>query len=181
MMATYGFRPEAPFLAAGLNNFREADAQVIGEELEKISALNDGKLHPGDVIEAAREESSRLHRFFEWNNALAAEKFRENQARLMIRNVYIVNEASPQKELIRSWLNINAGIGGHSYRSTSEVINNRHLQLAVLQQAERDLLAWETRYRDLEQICNLIRKARDELRKRIRDHDGDDDDRRPSA
>lgn len=40
------------------------------------------------------------------------------------------------------------------------------LQLSVLKQAERDLAAFERRYRDLEAICDTVRQAREAVVKR---------------
>lgn len=69
------------------------DAQAVGEELERIRSENDGKLLPQDVVEESRSEDAVLHPAFEWIDAVAAEEYRLNQARTLIRSVRVVTEA----------------------------------------------------------------------------------------
>lgn len=48
-----------------------------------------GRFAPNDVVEAARDEDSPLHAFFEWDDSLAAEAHRVEQARRLIRSVRV--------------------------------------------------------------------------------------------
>jgi hypothetical protein len=47
-----------------------------------------GLLQPFDVVEAARDPGSPLHDSFEWNDSVAAERYRLEQARRLIRTVW---------------------------------------------------------------------------------------------
>lgn len=59
--------------------------EKIAEELEVIEGKN-GILHPKAVIEYARKHKrSTLHKQFEWNDGVAAEAYRLNQAQNIIR------------------------------------------------------------------------------------------------
>ena len=53
----------------------------ITEELKKIASANDGKLYPRAVVDAARPAGSPLHGSFEWDDSVAAESYRIEQAR----------------------------------------------------------------------------------------------------
>jgi hypothetical protein len=59
--------------------------------LRELDALRDGsgRLRPQDVVEAARNPESVLHEHFEWDDDLAAESHRVNQARELIRSVAV--------------------------------------------------------------------------------------------
>lgn len=58
--------------------------------IDKLRELeNDGRLLPSNVVEEARDENSPLHEFFEWEDTIAAEKYRLSQARTLIRSVKI--------------------------------------------------------------------------------------------
>lgn len=48
-----------------------------------------GKLTAEDVVSAARDPESPLHAFFEWDDARAADAWRLEQARTLIRSVQI--------------------------------------------------------------------------------------------
>jgi len=55
-------------------------------ELQRMSKTNGGKITPEELVQAARDENSPLHHFFEWDDDKAAEKYRLMQARTLIRS-----------------------------------------------------------------------------------------------
>jgi len=63
-------------------------SQAIKDELQRLATLY-GRLEPKQVIEAARDPASPLHSYFEWDDRVAAERYRENQARTLIRSVTV--------------------------------------------------------------------------------------------
>ena len=70
-------------------------AQVIGEELERIRLNADGRLIPADIVAAARPAKAPLHPCFVWDDTEAAKRWREHQARNLVRIVMTVEEAGP--------------------------------------------------------------------------------------
>ena len=54
-----------------------------------VNALNkleeEGRLTPDEVVNKARAKRSPLHQYFTWNNSKAAEKWRQEEARRIIR------------------------------------------------------------------------------------------------
>ena len=153
-MIKYVFKDEGPVT---IKNLKIADVQAIGEELSRIEQKHDGRLTPDDVVKAAADEKSPLHPHFEWNDSVAAHQFRLDQARMIIRTVRIVDNSEPAK-LSRAWLSV-TDRGGVSYRSVSEIMKSRHLQLEVYKRAEIDLEAWMKRYREITEIVELVRVA----------------------
>ncbi len=63
--------------AAG--QLREKKTVIIEHELEKIEQKH-GVVTPVQMLEEARNPSHALHRFFEWDDTVAAEKYRLTQA-----------------------------------------------------------------------------------------------------
>ena len=61
---------------------------AIIEALKNLEDRN-GRLTPTQVVNAARDESSPLHSCFEWDDGLAAESWRIEQARELIRSVKV--------------------------------------------------------------------------------------------
>jgi len=57
----------------------------IAHELKSLE--RDGRLLPADVVNAARPTNSPLHPHFDWDDSSAAEKYRLDQARTLIRSV----------------------------------------------------------------------------------------------
>ena len=59
----------------------KAEAQKVADE------IGENKVTPQEVLEKARDENSELHKCFEWNDSVAAEKYRLQQARAIIINL----------------------------------------------------------------------------------------------
>lgn|SRR5512135_67862 len=139
-----------------LKNAKDADPQKIGERLQKISDTVGGHLTPDAVVEDAKNARSPLHPYFEWDDAKAAKAHRLDQARMLIRAIKIEDvdeEAKP------AFISISEK-SGTSYRSFADVQKSAELQDIVLRAAQRDLEAFEKRYRELQDVCELIREAR---------------------
>lgn len=155
MAIRYVFREDEPRAFQGGD---KADPQKIGEALATISDRSGGHLVPNAVVEAARDRKSPLHRHFEWDDAIAAEKHRLHQARSMIRCINVIDTRT-ESGVIRAFVSIHDK-GGVSYRTMEEVLSSADLQAKILAAAERDLLAFESRYKALEDVCKLVIQAR---------------------
>jgi hypothetical protein len=160
MPIRYSFKEPITF-----HKHEDADPNVIGPELERIISENKGRLTPHVVVDSARNRRSPLHRHFEWNDKVAAEAYRLEQARELIRTIRIEDTEHSDTPPRRAFLSVNDN--GTSYRTVNEVLNSQHLQLAVLIAAEKELKAFESRYGELLDICSLVRDARARLRQRI--------------
>lgn len=143
-----------------IKNAKRADPQKIGTALAKIAEQQKGRLTPPAVVKAARDTRNPLHKHFEWDNQIAADAYRLDQARALIRSVALVGDGDD--ELKPAFLSI-ADKGGTSYRTVQDVLDSADLQSAVLAAAERDLAAFEKRYQQLGDICELIRDAREKV------------------
>lgn len=73
------------------------DPQVVGEELERIRS-DYGILQTKTVVDEARPETAPLHPAFEWDDEVAAEHYREHQARSLIKSVLVINPDTKAKE-----------------------------------------------------------------------------------
>lgn len=147
----------------------KANPQKIGEALENVSARSGGRLAPKAVVDAARDRKSVLHRHFEWRDEIAAEQYRLEQARGLIRSISVEN-TDTSTGYARAFVSVRDR-DGTSYRGLEEVLGSQDLQQKVLAAAERDLLAWENRYRDLQDICSLVREARERLSAKRSNHE----------
>jgi|SRR5215472_15389160 len=157
-MTTYAFN------GAVSGRAKRASAQEIGEALDAIRLANGGELHPHAVVDDARDPKSALHTHFEWNDAKAAENYRVDQARALIRCIRVIDDDDRSRP---AYLSIRTDDGVTGYRTFQDVLSSADLRQRLLEQAERDLAAWTQRYRELREIVELVRPARDELRRRV--------------
>lgn len=143
-----------------IKNAGKANPQSIGEALAKIAAANDGRLEPQKIVDAAKTDK-KLHPHFEWSDKKAANSWRLDQARELVRCIH-VESSDTDSGKARAFLSVNDA-GGTAYRSLGEILSSKDLQSRLLAQAERDLLAFEDRYKSLSDICSLIRQARERV------------------
>jgi len=82
-----------------------ADANRVGNELEAIYEEH-GKLTPPLIVADARNEDRETHKLIEWDDSAAAESYRQEQARYIMRNIIIVRkeeqaEAKEEPKIIK--------------------------------------------------------------------------------
>ena len=140
-----------------IKNAKAADAQTIGEALEAIRVARGGELTPQNVVREPESPQHPLHGFFEWDNTKAAVQFRLDQARGIIRLVRVAD--TDAEEAPRAFISIGSD-KGTSYRSFGEVKASADLTDAVLAAAQRELEAFERRYRSLKEVLEPVGKAK---------------------
>ena len=71
------------------------------EVIAALMALKDerGRLTPDRVVDAARDEQNPLHGEFEWDDSIAAQRWRTYQARLLIGAVPLVITETDERRL----------------------------------------------------------------------------------
>jgi len=153
-MIRYVFK-EGPVAIRGA---KDANPQVIGEALSALAEAGGGALTPRAVVDGARAPASPLHAHFDWNDAEAAEKWRVEQARDLIRCIR-VEETDSNHEPVRAFLSV-SGDAGVSYHTVQEIRSSGELRERLLAAAERDLEAFTTRYRVLKDICAVVETAK---------------------
>jgi hypothetical protein len=138
-----------------LKNLGKANVQAIGEELDAIRREHGGHLKPEDALKQAKDRSSAMHRHIEWDDATAAHSHRLEQMRVLIRSIVRL-EGEEQVREIPAFVSIRAEDNGRSYLGTQEVLGSAQLRAALLKQAEKDLLAFQERYRRFEQLAIAV-------------------------
>lgn len=127
----------------------DADAQVVGNELERIYNEK-GTLEPSVVVKQSRPKRAPLHSLFEWDDEVAAEKWREQQARNIIGSVMIV-DSSNDEPFTRAFVHVS-----DDYRPLSIVLEDRDMTEELLDSALRELRTFERKYNDLVQLAPVF-------------------------
>lgn len=105
-----------------LSRDQQAD---VRERLEELTKAHGGVLTPEVVVEDARNESSPLHKHFEWSEKKAAEAFRIEQARRLIREVKIQIVTESRRITTVAYIrNPDASAGEAGYVPTLSLRNN---------------------------------------------------------
>ena len=123
----------------------KADAQKVADE---ILTLGDS-VEPSAVVEKAKDESTELHKCFEWRDDVAAEKYRLHQAGNLIRFICIASETEQQPIPIRAFLKTEAA---QPYKSLNVIMQSADDYAAMLDRARRELAAFKNKYQALTEL-----------------------------
>lgn len=129
----------------------------LREELQQIYNRH-GSLTPKGVVAEARDPQHALHNHFEWDDSIAGEKYREQQAAVLIRSVRIVyREASEEgpKRTVRAFQSVPTSTG-YEYRPTSEVAEDPVAREVVLAQMRREWKALQARYAQFTEFVEMV-------------------------
>ena len=134
-------------------------AGAVFEELENTIGLT-----AQNLVEASREEDAPLHNEFEWNDSIAAEKYREDQARYLIRSITICQETNDEKTtpiIVRAFFQTTS----EEYENIAVIFSDEEKKSALLERALMELEWFKTKYASLKDL-DLIFNAIDKLEER---------------
>jgi hypothetical protein len=144
----------------------QRDAAVLAEGIAAVAARHEGTVSPPELVDAARPKDATLHRFFEWDNKMAAEQWRLWWARHLLnsvekRIVYRKADADAPAEPrhVRFMHSVHIarddGVVERRYAPLELVIKRRDLLAEVIENAEREIHGWQRRYRDYRELPNF--------------------------
>jgi hypothetical protein len=104
------------------------------------------------VIWARGNPDSELHLHFEWDDAVAGEKYRIDQARQLIR-IHVLTDEGDRKLVS---LSIDRPSGG-GYRDLTDVLPSASMREIMLRDAIRELQRVRTKYARLNELADVYR------------------------
>ena len=136
------------------------DANVAGEELQRIYAEH-GKVEPEDVVEESKPYDAPLHNCFEWNNDVAADKYRIEQARNIIRSIRVeVTTETGHDVEIRAFESVRT-----EYHPIQVIRQNADMMEELRASARSAMIAFKTKFQTLGELQGVI-QAMDEALER---------------
>ena len=127
-----------------------ADANKCASEILSI----DGDITRESVLEKARDSSTELHKCFEWNDGIAAEKYRLIQAGEVIRFLVIEEEERPEdRPEIRVFHITEKGEG---YKPIQYIVKHESEYERLLANAWAELRAFKAKYACLEELREIL-------------------------
>ena len=127
---------------------KNADAQLVGEELEIIERNN--SVSPKHIVDYARNNvDSELHKCFDWDDSSAAEKYRLYQANLIICSISLEIKEEPKKTQ-RVYVNIkDKDTDERVFKNINEVLKNDEEYQQLVSKASADLERCRDKYSNL--------------------------------
>ena len=131
------------------------DAQTAGDELQRIYKERGG-LNPADIVDESRDSKAPLHPCFEWDDATAAEKYRQSQAALIVRSIVTVEESANGPQEVRAFVHAQ-----ENYHPISVVVNSEEQMEELLRTALDELKAFRRKYSALSQLAAVMEAIKD--------------------
>lgn len=133
----------------------KADPQKVCDELKDLG----DEFTPDEIVEKAKNSTTELHKCFEWDNDVAAEKYRLHQARMITSNLVFLKESDVEEEqpvLVRVY-NKTEQTGG--YKPPDRVFTQADEYEKLLKRATAELHQFKVKYsmlKELDYILSLI-------------------------
>ena len=128
----------------------KTDAQTAGEICERLE--RNGGLTAKRLVDESRPEDAPLHKEFEWDDPTAAEAYREEQARYIIRSL-LVQQEETKNEVVRAFFPM---AEQKVFESLPVILSDAKKTNALLDMALRELKAFELKYYTLSQLSPVF-------------------------
>lgn len=134
-------------------------ADVAGRELQRIQEVDPkGRVLPAVVVDESRPDAAVLHDVFEWNDHLAAELHRQEQARHVIRSVFVVHETKtePDPGPVQVYVHVRDDEGEGCYMTTSRVMSDDDLRAQAIADALALFKGVKRRFEHLSELRGIF-------------------------
>jgi hypothetical protein len=124
----------------GIHTWKAGSCISIDPEraYDEMSSLSE--LTPQNVLDLARNEKTELHRAFEWDDAIAGEKYRLTQARHLIQCI-VVRQNKDDKEDVQRVFQISSERS--TYKPITYFLENKDEHTKLLEKAKNELYAFQ--------------------------------------
>lgn len=124
----------------------KADAQKVADEISSIGL----SVKPEEIVDKARDESTELHKCFEWDDTKAAEKFRLHQARQIVCNLIVreVNDTQKEREIRVFYKTDNTD----GYKPITYIMRDEDEYQKLLSRAVSELKSFQKKYSTLKEL-----------------------------
>lgn len=143
------------------------DAEEIGRHIETIAEDKDGFLTTKDIVNDARTINSPLHPNFEWDDLVAAEKYRDVTARNLIGSLVAVqvkheeDGKEPTEIRVRAFVNVQVD-GESRYSPISVIVRRTDLYDQYMTQLWQEMVNWKKKAEKFQEFA-LVVNAIDQL------------------
>ena len=131
----------------------KVSAAVAAEVMDRLA--EEDRLNAQELVEESRPEDAPLHSEFEWDDSIAAEKYREEQAGALIRHLVVRIEANDQEYPTRQYFMIQPE--AKIYEPIQVILKDEDKTDLLLEQAKRELRAFKAKYACLKELAEVIK------------------------
>ena len=150
----------------GFRSYNMDPVKVAGE-LRRLRKKCKGEIRADDVVDAARSARSEMHKYiFEKTDAEAAQEHRLHRARTVlvcIVETQEVNGTAPVQTYHLDRTRARKDRQYKPYRATEDILTDPDSRAALLQDALAELIAFQRKYRQLQELAIVFREVENVL------------------
>ena len=129
-------------------NMFKGNAEKIYSEIQSIGEEATAK----QILDYARDENTELHKCFEWDDSIAAERWRLQQARLIVCNLVYQEPEKHEPTKIR----VMQSTENNTYKPVRLILQNKPEYEQLLNRALAELHAFKERYKNLSELEEIL-------------------------
>lgn len=131
---------------------------VVVKTVEQLVA--EDRLSPTNFLEAARPETAPLHDLFEWDDTQAANEYRLEQARRILRSIEVVVVGADKKEHATRYVHALEGEheGEASFVVHDQVKRSPTLAQRLADDAYESAVNWADRYQEFCEVYPVVNR-----------------------
>ena len=141
----------------------KADAKAALKEIEALNKRHGGHAPDGSLVEHARNPKSVLHNDFEWDDAVAGDKYRLNTEKKIKRSLVVVTEKLNDDQVepteIRLFQRVNVECNDESKRlwlNTFDMLKDPEGRKIIIETARKELNAFRNKYKSLTELSDVL-------------------------
>lgn len=125
-----------------------ADAQLVGEELEKLEFA--GELTSEEVLKFAKNNpNSETYKCFEWDDSVAGEKYRRYQASQLVSSIAVKIKEEPV-ETQKVYVSVKTALDDkRTFKNIKEILKNDEEYQQLVDKAKADFIKCKDKYESL--------------------------------
>ncbi len=130
--------------------YDKADANKVGHEIEELEEKT-----PTNVLERAKDKNSELNKLFEWDDTIAGEKYRKQQATQILNNivVHIRKDVNDTTKVVKAFVNVKKG---EEYENREVILKSPTQYNMLLDKAIKELKSVAEKYCDIEELQEVF-------------------------
>lgn len=133
----------------------KADAEKVYSEIKELGE----SFSPQDIVNAATDKTSELHKCFTWDDTKAAAKWRKQEARMIVANIIVKVETGDNEKVN---IRVIESLNRNEYKPTSVIVQIPGDYANLLARAKAELKTFKVKYETVKELRNVF-EAIDEL------------------
>lgn len=134
---------------------------IVGGVIEEIET-RDGEVTREAFLDASRPEDAPTHSMFEWDDSIAAEKYRLDQSRKIIVALQIVYEDAQEEREVSAFVNVKNERTA-VYKNVVDALSDEESRALIIERITREVEALIERNKGVEELADILRAALERL------------------